>query len=294
MKIEDAEERYLRYLLVDRGLSRDSVSSYRSDIDLFRRDFPDLEDISELKAMHLSDFAVLETNKARQASSIARRLSSMMGFFSFLSDEGLINEPIPKIDRPRLDKKLPVVLSYEEVESLLEQPDISKDSGMRDKAMLELMYATGLRVSELCNLTLQEVNLANRIVNLRRGKGNKQRKVPIGEFACQYLEKYLTGPRKRNKGSKTQYVFLNKDGKAISRVYFFKQVQKYALEAGIDKRISPHTLRHCFATHLLENGAELRAVSSMLGHSHLSTTQIYTHVSSQRILSAYDSFLSRK
>ncbi|MDO5330183.1 MAG: tyrosine recombinase [Bacillota bacterium] len=294
MKIEDAEERYLRYLLVDRGLSRDSVSSYRSDIDLFRRDFPDLEDISELKAMHLSDFAVLETNKARQASSIARRLSSLMGFFSFLSDEGLINEPIPKIDRPRLDKKLPVVLSYEEVESLLEQPDISKDSGMRDKAMLELMYATGLRVSELCNLTLQEVNLANRIVNLRRGKGNKQRKVPIGEFACQYLEKYLTGPRKRNKGSKTQYVFLNKDGKAISRVYFFKQVQKYALEAGIDKRISPHTLRHCFATHLLENGAELRAVSSMLGHSHLSTTQIYTHVSSQRILSAYDSFLSRK
>lgn len=294
MKIEDAEERYLRYLLVDRGLSRDSVSSYRSDIDLFRRDFPDLEDISELKAMHLSDFAVLETNKARQASSIARRLSSMMGFFSFLSDEGLINEPIPKIDRPRLDKKLPVVLSYEEVESLLEQPDISKDSGMRDKAMLELMYATGLRVSELCNLTLQEVNLANRIVNLRRGKGNKQRKVPIGEFACQYLEKYLTGPRKRNKGSKTQYVFLNKDGKAISRVYFFKQVQKYALEAGIDKRISPHTLRHCFATHLLENGAELRAVSSMLGHSHLSMTQIYTHVSSQRILSAYDSFLSRK
>lgn len=294
MRIEDAEERYLTYLLIDRGLSRDSVSSYRSDIDLFRRDFPDLEDISELKAMHLSDFAVLETNKARQASSIARRLSSLMGFFSFLSDEGLINEPIPKIDRPRLDKKLPVVLSYEEVESLLEQPDISKDSGMRDKAMLELMYATGLRVSELCNLTLQEVNLANRIVNLRRGKGNKQRKVPIGEFACQYLEKYLTGPRKRNKGSKTQYVFLNKDGKAISRVYFFKQVQKYALEAGIDKRISPHTLRHCFATHLLENGAELRAVSSMLGHSHLSTTQIYTHVSSQRILSAYDSFLSRK
>jgi integrase/recombinase XerD len=170
---------------------------------------------------------------------------------------------------------------------------MSNDGGIRDRAMLEVMYASGLRVSELCSLKLGEVNLINHLLTIY-GKGNKQRSVPLSSFAGDYLQKYLDGPRARNKGRSSEYVFLNRNGKPISRVYFFTQIKKYAKKAGIETPISPHTLRHCFATHLLENGADLRSVQEMLGHSKIATTQIYTHVSSKRIMSAYDLYSKRK
>ncbi|HBE98507.1 MAG TPA: site-specific tyrosine recombinase XerD [Firmicutes bacterium] len=242
----------------------------------------------------LPEFIRQQDELARSSSTILRRYSLLRNYFSFLNEEGILHEEIPKVDKPKSSKRLPFVMSNEEVDELLEAPDISKDNGMRDRAMLELMYATGLRVSELLSLKFRNLNMQNALITVY-GKGNKQRSVPISSFALEFLRKYMDGPRKRVKGSKdTDIIFLNRDGKAISRTYFFMQIKRYAEEKGIDSSVSPHTLRHCFATHLLENGASLRAVPEMLGHSNIATTQIYTEVSTKRIMSAYDLYASRK
>ncbi|MCR4562362.1 MAG: tyrosine-type recombinase/integrase, partial [Bacilli bacterium] len=163
----------------------------------------------------------------------------------------------------------------------------------RDRAMLEIMYASGLRVSELCSLKFKNVDFTTGLLTIY-GKGNKQRSVPTSDFALEYLSNYVNGPRKRNPGRKSPYIFLNKMGKPITRVYFFKKLKEYAASAGVDTAISPHSLRHSFATHLLEEGADLRMVQEMLGHANISTTQIYTHVSSKRVISAYDLLMKKK
>ena len=190
-------------------------------------------------------------------------------------------------------ERLPTYLTIEEVEALLEAPDLTKKGELRDKAMLEVMYASGLRVSELINLEKHQLNMKRGVIKVM-GKGSKERKVPIGEFALEYVVKYIEEARNFNPGKDSKYLFLNREGKPISRVYFFKQVRKYAERAGINKVISPHTLRHSFATHLVEQGAELRAVQEMLGHSNIATTQIYTHLSKSRIRSAYDLYMNKK
>ena len=289
MEIADAIERYLQYLLVEHGVQATTLLDYQEDLKIFLLDFPDKRSTDDFLPSDPNDFVLLEAGKGRSSASIARRLSCVLNFYRFLANEGIIMDLTDKVERPKDVKKLPIVLSQEQIESLLEAPDMSKDSGIRDRAMLETMYASGLRVSELCNLKLSEISLQQKIIKVMHGKGNKQRSVPISSFALEYLEKYLEGPRKRFlDGKSSPYVFLNRQGKPITRIYFFKKVKDYAQEVGIDVNVSPHTLRHCFATHLLENGAELRAVQEMLGHAHLSTTQIYTHVSSKRIISAYD------
>lgn len=289
MEIADAIERYLQYLLVEHGVQATTLLDYQEDLKIFLLDFPDKRSTDDFLPSDPNDFVLLEAGKGRSSASIARRLSCVLNFYRFLANEGIIMDLTDKVERPKDVKKLPIVLSQEQIESLLEAPDMSKDSGIRDRAMLETMYASGLRVSELCNLKLSEISLQQKIIKVMHGKGNKQRSVPISSFALEYLEKYLEGPRKRFlDGKSSSYVFLNRQGKPITRIYFFKKVKDYAQEVGIDVNVSPHTLRHCFATHLLENGAELRAVQEMLGHAHLSTTQIYTHVSSKRIISAYD------
>ena len=289
MEIADAIERYLQYLLVEHGVQATTLLDYQEDLKIFLLDFPDKRSTDDFLPSDPNDFVLLEAGKGRSSASIARRLSCVLNFYRFLSNEGIIMDLTDKVERPKDVKKLPIVLSQKQIESLLEAPDMSKDSGIRDRAMLETMYASGLRVSELCNLKLSEISLQQKIIKVMHGKGNKQRSVPISSFALEYLEKYLEGPRKRFlDGKSSPYVFLNRQGKPITRIYFFKKVKDYAQEVGIDVNVSPHTLRHCFATHLLENGAELRAVQEMLGHAHLSTTQIYTHVSSKRIISAYD------
>ena len=289
MEIADAIERYLQYLLVEHGVQATTLLDYQEDLKIFLLDFPDKRSTDDFLPSDPNDFVLLEAGKGRSSASIARRLSCVLNFYRFLANEGIIMDLTDKVERPKDVKKLPIVLSQKQIESLLEAPDMSKDSGIRDRAMLETMYASGLRVSELCNLKLSEISLQQKIIKVMHGKGNKQRSVPISSFALEYLEKYLEGPRKRFlDGKSSPYVFLNRQGKPITRIYFFKKVKDYAQEVGIDVNVSPHTLRHCFATHLLENGAELRAVQEMLGHAHLSTTQIYTHVSSKRIISAYD------
>ncbi len=294
--LDDAIGNYYQHLVAERGLSQATVDSYSSDIRIFLSDFPDKKSTADLYPSDLYDFAMLEGEKERSASSIARRLSAIYGLYRFLAREGYIDSSGDHVDAPKLPKRLPTVLSEDEVELLLDQPDPETESGARDKAMLETMYACGLRVSELCALKLKDIHASNNVIVVDKGKGAKGRIVPISPFALEWLLHYVNHHRSRNKGRKSPYVFLNRQGEVISRQYFFMSVKRYAKQAGIERseEISPHTLRHCFATHLLENGAEIRAVQEMLGHAHLSTTQIYTHVSSRRVFEAYQAFASRR
>ena len=294
MEINESFDAFIQYLRVERGVSEITVKNYREDFKIFLLSFPDVRTTDDLSVDMLPEFVRRQDELARSSSTILRRYSLLRNYFSFLNEENILHEEIPDVDKPKSSKRLPFVMSNEEVDELLEAPDISKDNGMRDRAMLELMYATGLRVSELLSLRFRNVNMQNGLITVY-GKGNKQRSVPVSSFALEFLRKYMDGPRKRVKESKdTDIIFLNRDGKALSRTYFFMQVKRYAEEKGIDSSVSPHTLRHCFATHLLENGASLRAVQEMLGHSNIATTQIYTEVSTKRIMSAYDLYASRK
>ena len=294
MEINESFDAFIQYLRVERGVSEITVNYYRDDFKFFLLSFPDFKTTDDLNVDMLPEFVRRQDELARSSSTILRRHSLLRNYFSFLNEENILHEEIPDVDKPKSSKRLPFVMSNEEVDELLEAPDISKDNGMRDRAMLELMYATGLRVSELLSLRFRNVNMQNGLITVY-GKGNKQRSVPVSSFALEFLRKYIDGPRKRVKGSKdTDIIFLNRDGKALSRTYFFMQIKRYAEEKGIDSSVSPHTLRHCFATHLLENGASLRAVQEMLGHSNIATTQIYTEVSTKRIMSAYDLYASRK
>ncbi len=294
MEINESLDLFIKYLRTERGISEMTVKNYREDFKIFLDNFPDVKDTNDLDINMLPEFVVKQDEMSRSSATILRRFSFLKNYFSFLQEEGYFEGELLQVDKPRSSKRLPFVLSSEEVDELLDAPDISKDNGMRDKAMLELMYATGLRVSELLSLQFKNVNMQNGLIKVY-GKGNKERSVPVSDFALEYLRKYIDGPRKRNPGAKkSQIIFLNREGKAISRTYFFMQIKRYAQEKGIDNAVSPHTLRHCFATHLLENGASLRAVQEMLGHANVATTQIYTEVSTKRIMSAYDLYASRK
>ncbi len=291
--ISDAIDLFFQHLVVEKSVEKTTIANYAEDLKMFFKMRPDAQTTDDLYARDIEDYIKFADGQGLATSTILRRISAIRSFYVFLSGEGYITEEIKKFDSPKMPKRLPTVLTIEEVETLLEMPDITSDSGTRDRAMLEIMYATGLRVSELCELKMGEVNFQSRIITII-GKGNKQRSVPVSDFALQYLGNYVHLVRRRNPGRDTKYVFLNREGKPISRQYFFKQVKKYAAMAGIDAEISPHTLRHCFATHLLEQGAELRAVQEMLGHTNLATTQIYTEVSTKRITSAYDLLMGRK
>lgn len=296
LEIKDAIEDYFQFLLAERGLSKATIEDYRSDLKMFFSYFPTIQTTEDLRSSDVYDFAVKEGEAGHSEATIARRVSCLYGFFAFLASEGYVESLGDRIVRPKQAKRLPVVLSREDVEALLDQPDPSTPSGARDKAMLELMYASGLRVSELCALKLRDVHAEAGTVVVGHGKGGKARIVPVSDFALEWLSHYVDGARRENPGKKKPQLFLNLRGEPISRQYFFMVVKKYAKEADIvnAEAISPHTLRHCFATHLLEAGAELRAVQEMLGHAHLSTTQIYTHVSTRRIYEAYRAHAMRK
>ncbi len=293
MEISDAIELFQQYLLVEKGLSKQTVQSYTEDLKQFFLFFKDRKQVEDLLGEDLYEFYRHQQSIGRPLSTSLRRLSSTKNFYLFLKREGYLQIEIPRIETPKKPTILPNCLSVEEVEDLLNIPNLEKPEGIRDRAMLETMYASGLRVSELLSLERSKINFTKAVVTIM-GKGAKERKVPLGDFAIEYIRKYLDEVRYKNPGKDSKYLFLNRYGKPISRQYFFKQIKKYALEAGIDKEISPHTLRHCFATHLLENGAQLRAVQEMLGHTNIATTQIYTHISTRRILSAYDLYIHRK
>ena len=287
MEIVDAIDLYQQYLLVEKGLSVQTVKSYLDDLKQFFILFPDYKETNDISGGDLKLFLADQISQGKSIPTALRRLSSTKGFLLFLKKDGYFYDEIPDIEPPKKPSRLPTCLSLEEVEMLLDAPDMSKPSGVRDKAMLELMYASGLRVSELISLKRKNLNLKKGIV-IVFGKGAKERKVPVGEFAMEYVVKYINEVRGKNKNSGSEYLFLNMKGEPISRQYFFMQIRKYAEQVGIDKVISPHTLRHCFATHMLEGGAQLRAVQEMLGHTNIATTQIYTHISTKRILSVYD------
>ena len=293
MEISDSVELFNQYLLVEKGLSKATVTSYIEDLKHFFIYFKDKKYVEDLHGENLIDFLRYQLSIGRSIATSLRRLSSTKQYFLFLKRDGYFKEEIPEIESPKKPEHLPNCLSEEEVETLLNAPNVEKPEGLRDKAMLETMYACGLRVSELLTLERGKVDLKHGVITIF-GKGAKERKVPIGDFAIDYIRQYVEGPRRKNPGSGTKYLFLNRYGKPLSRQYFFMQIKKYAIESGIETNISPHTLRHCFATHLLENGAQLRAVQEMLGHTNIATTQIYTHISTKRIISAYDLYMKGK
>ena len=293
MEINDAVELFQQYLLVEKGLSKQTVSNYTDDLKQFFIFFENRKYVEDLVGEDIIEFFRHETAEGKSISTAIRRLSSTKSFFLFLKREGYFEGEVPNFETPKKPEILPNCLSVEEVEELLNTPNIDKPDGLRDRAMLETMYASGLRVSELLALERSKVNLKKAIVTVY-GKGAKERKVPLGDFAIEYIKKYIDEVRSKNPGKDSKYLFLNRYGEPISRQYFFKQVKKYAAEAGIMTPISPHTLRHCFATHLLENGAQLRMVQEMLGHANIATTQIYTNISTRRIRSAYDLYMNRK
>lgn len=291
MKISEVKDQFYTFLIVERGDLDSTITTYEDDINQFEL-FVDNKDISELKREDIEDFMRFLSAEEMKSATIIRRITTIRGFYLFLAREGLIKESLIGLRLPKGEKKLPNVLSFEEVEDLLDAPDIENDSELRDKAMLETMYASGLRVSELLSLQLGNINFNEGYLKIK-GKGSKERIVPIGEFALDFINRYVTLVRPKYAKNRTKYLFLNRDGAPISRQYFWRQIKKYALKANIDREISPHTLRHSFATHLLENGANLKEVQEMLGHTKIETTQIYTHVSTKRIISAYDKFMNR-
>ena len=290
MEIADAVDRYHQYILVEKGLSLQTWASYLEDLQAFFNYFSKKETTDDLSETDLYEFLKYELSVGHSVSTALRRLSSTRGFYLFLKKDGLYTGNIPDIETPKKPKHLPNCLNEDEVEALLNAPDLSTPGGLRDKAMLETMYSSGLRVSELLNLEKGQVNLNKGVITVF-GKGAKERKVPIADYAVEYIRQYITEVRNKSENKGSKYLFLSKKGEPLSRVYFFKQVKKYSELAGITTNVSPHTLRHSFATHLLNHGAQLRIVQGMLGHTNIATTQIYTHVSSEKLKSDYDKIM---
>jgi len=289
MTISRLLDEFLNYLVVERGLSKNTLESYSRDLNKYLEYLEscgvlDIKDIKETSSSHIISFISTLKKKGLATKTTARNLVAIKMFYKFLVNENYLKEnPAVKIESPKTWVRLPNTLTLNEVERLLDQPDTKSPLGIRDSAMLELLYATGLRVSELILLSLNDINLDVGYL-IAFGKGNKERIVPIGNQAIKKVKEYLLSSRKKLlKNSNSLYLFLNRSGQPLSRQGFWKIVKKYTFKAGIKKNITPHTLRHSFATHLLERGADLRSVQTMLGHVDISTTQIYTHITKERL-----------
>lgn len=287
---------YLDYLTVERGLAANTRASYSADLLKFLSYLKDREvhDWSQVRFADIMSFLSRTQEQGLAPGSRARLLSALRGFFKFMvRDSHLRESPVAKLTSPRLRRHLPAVLSVREVERLLAQPNPDLPLGQRDTAMLEVLYGTGLRVSELTALTLGRVNLEVGFL-LVTGKGSKERIVPMGEAATEAVRQYILESRPRLlKGKVSEILFVTNRGSCMTRQGFWKLLKKYAREAEIQKVLSPHTLRHSFATHLLERGADLRSVQMMLGHADISTTQIYTHVASDRLRKVHQKYHPR-
>ena len=277
---------FLDALWSERGLSQNTLSAYRRDLQSFSI-WLEKNNTALLQASNtdIQGFIAYRGKNGGKTSSLARLISSLRRFYRYQLREGRIDEdPSALIDSPKLVKSLPNTLSESQIDALLEAPDISDPVGLRDRAMLELLYATGLRVSELVSLEYAQVSLQQGVVRVI-GKGNKERLVPMGDVAVDWLIQYKQDARPMIMAGKgaNDSLFVTRRGSAMTRQAFWYLIKRYALEIGISQTISPHTLRHAFATHLLNHGADLRVVQLLLGHSDLSTTQIYTHVAKARL-----------
>ncbi len=289
-------ELFLDYLSVERGLAKNTLLSYRRDLDAYMTFLSAVskKSVSLSNREDIRDFMLHEKDKGLSASSIARNLTSLRMFYRFLAREKLIKADVSRyIDTPRLWKRIPEILDLVEVERLIEAPDLTTKQGIRDRAILELMYATGMRVSEVSNVKLSDINPEVGFVRCL-GKGRKERIVPLGKKAiaavARYTEKVRPGQIRKEPA---QELFLSRSGRKISRISLWKLIKFYAKKARIKKAMKPHLLRHSFATHLLERGADLRSVQEMLGHANISTTQIYTHINRDRLKTIHKTFHPR-
>lgn len=289
--MESYVNEFINYLAVERGLAKNTLESYGRDLRQYYSYLNNdrIDAVNQVSRATILAYLEQLQSKGRAVSTISRNLAAIKSYYQFLVRERYLDkDPAANLESPKLEKKLPKILTISEVEELLKQPNSFLPTGMRDKAMLELLYATGIRVSELISLNVSDVNLEMGYIKCF-GKGSKERIVPLGSIAAKCVQEYIT--RGRGKLVRTYdepALFVNHHGNRLTRQGFWKIIKKYAQEAAITKEITPHTLRHSFATHLLENGADLRSVQEMLGHADISTTQIYTQVTKNRLKEVYE------
>lgn len=290
------QDQFLHYLIVEKGLSKNTIEAYGHGLSRFLNHMKEkgVHEIQEIGKFHVRGFLLSLRKRNLSTRTIVRNLVVVRTFFRFLVQEGIMGaNPIENLESPKVEKKLPEILTLREIEQLLERPDLQTSLGKRDRAMLEMLYATGMRVSELTQLLTHQVSLEGGYV-LLYGKGSKERIVPLGSEAMKWAALYLKESRGiLAKGKESPFLFINRSGKAMSRQRFWKSLKNYARRAGLRKRITPHLLRHSFASHLLERGADLRSVQMMLGHVDISTTQIYTHVTGERLKKIHQQYHPR-
>lgn len=286
-------DQFLDAAWMEQGLSENTLSAYASDLNIFAH-WLNTKSLLEVSQTDVSAFLASRFKAGISNRSSARVLSSLRRFYGYQLREGRIDsDPLALVESPRLGRPLPKFLSEQDVELLLAAPDTHSALGYRDKTMLELLYATGLRVSELVGLKFENVGFQQGVIRIT-GKGNKERLVPVGEVALDWLESYKNYYRKQILGEQqSDYLFVTNRGDAMTRQTFWHIIKRHAKVAGIGKPLSPHTLRHAFATHLLNHGADLRVVQLLLGHADLSTTQIYTHIASERLKTLHSKFHPR-
>ncbi|WEV71575.1 site-specific tyrosine recombinase XerD [Lactobacillus sp. ESL0785] len=290
-KLQEQVEDYLRYSQIERGLSDNTITAYRQDLMEFVN-FLHEENLTTwpTKALDIDAFLAQQHDLNKATSSISRMISSLRKFYQWLARQNIQKlNPMLEIDPPKKEHRLPVALTITEVDQLLAQPDIHQKLGLRDRALLETLYATGIRVSELINLKFDNLHEDLKLLKVL-GKGSKERLIPISAVAISWIQRYQTKVREPlllKAGKASDYIFLNNRGGSLTRQAVWQIIKRYCRMAGIAKDVTPHTLRHTFATHLLENGADLRVVQEILGHSDISTTQIYTNLSQKHILQVY-------
>ncbi|MFD2672828.1 site-specific tyrosine recombinase XerD [Marinicrinis sediminis] len=289
----DQIKQFLHYISVEKGLSVNTLQSYERDLTqfaLYIKETFQVQEVQQIKKQHVTSYLLHGRQQGKASASISRSLVAIRGFFQFLQIERWIDKnPIQHLEMPKQEKRLPKALSIEEVDRLLQAPDVKEKAGLRDKAMLEILYASGMRVTELLDLNMDSVHTGMGFVRCI-GKGSKERIIPLGKISLTCVHEYveMARPHFVRKQPQEDALFVNQKGVRMTRQGFWKIIKKYGSELGIKKELTPHTLRHSFATHLLENGADLRAVQEMLGHADISTTQIYTHVTKSKMKEIYD------
>ncbi len=294
MKVIDAIDDYLNYCRFEKRLSKNTVSSYTYDLKSYRAFLieQNITEVEEIKQEHITAYLKYLSEQNEAISSIAHQLTTIKNLHKYLVRQKIVTKDVSEtVERPKLRKSLPHTLSVEEVDQLLDLP-LNTAFDYRNKAMLELLYGTGLRISELINLTLHNVDFTNCVIRVN-GKGSKERIIPLGEYSMKALQDYLPEREKLEKKVRYDQLFLNNHGKPITRQGFFKILKKLLLEKGLNPNVSPHTLRHSFATHLLNHGADLRSIQEMLGHSDIATTKIYTHLDQRKIKEEYQKYHPR-
>ncbi|WP_161877973.1 site-specific tyrosine recombinase XerD [Alkalibacterium sp. MB6] len=291
-------DEYLLFLIIEKGLAENTVDSYKRDIEqyLLYLEKNQIKEWKEIDRYLLLNYFSDEKKAKKSDNTIIRMFSSLRKFHQFLKQENITDEdPMLFVKTPKKAETLPKIISMDHIERLIQTPDTSKPIGVRDRTILEVLYATGLRISELTSLTVDDIHLSMKLIQVV-GKGNKERLIPIGEQAAKWLDYYLTTTRPllmKKAVKESPIIFLNARGTPLTRQGIWKNLKQLAQTAGISGNISPHTLRHSFATHLLENGADLRVVQELLGHSDVSTTQIYTHITKHRLKDIYSHYHPR-